>query len=351
MRKIVFCFGLFMSTTSLFAQWTGSNPISLTDNAYINGKLGIGSTVMPRSFNIFKTHVGLPAFGAALESYTTGFRITHNWAGTSGGPYTPHQYDFSADASKFYLTYFNTGLPSAGTSLMVVTKEGKVGIGTQSPNARLHVADDGTTALDAHLEGFTLIDGYESSLLFGRQTGAAYGEWGIEYNNVAGGLNFWKPAGGTTGYAGTNYHIFIKNDGKVGINTNNPTARLTVNGNVLIGDPATISIPNANYKLFVETGILTEKVKVALETTADWADYVFQKDYQLMPLKQVENYIDLNGHLPGVPSAEEVKENGIDVAKMDAKLLEKIEELTIYVIELKKENEAIKAELEQLKNK
>jgi trimeric autotransporter adhesin len=64
---------------------------------------------------------------------------------------------------------------------------------------------------------------------------------------------------------------------------------------------------------------------------------------------EVDAFIRQHGHLPGVPAAEEVKEQGIDMALMDAKLLEKIEELTLYVIELKKENEAIKAQLNSLK--
>jgi hypothetical protein len=99
----------------------------------------------------------------------------------------------------------------------------------------------------------------------------------------------------------------------------------------------------------VVSGILTEKVKVALKTTADWADYVFDKHYKLMPLNQLEHFLTQNKHLPNVPSAEEVVKNGIDVAKMDAKLLEKIEELTLYLIQLNKKVEALSKETEALK--
>jgi len=122
---------------------------------------------------------------------------------------------------------------------------------------------------------------------------------------------------------------------------------------IVIGSVTT----NSNYKLFVETGILTEKVKVAVKNTSNWSDYVFNKDYKLLSLGEVESYIQKNKHLPGVPSAEEVVKDGIDMATMDAKLLEKIEELTLYMIELKKENESIrqenaliKKEVELLKN-
>src|SRR5690606_910854 len=96
------------------------------------------------------------------------------------------------------------------------------------------------------------------------------------------------------------------------------------------------------YRLFVEDGILTEKVKVAVKNTSDWADYVFADEYKLMPLEQVEKFVKENNHLPNVPSAVEVVESGIDVAKMDAKLLEKIEELTLYIIQQQKEINELK---------
>ncbi|HEY0978905.1 MAG TPA: hypothetical protein VGE21_15650 [Flavobacteriales bacterium] len=98
----------------------------------------------------------------------------------------------------------------------------------------------------------------------------------------------------------------------------------------------------AGYRLYVDDGILTEKVKVAIQTTVNWADHVFAPDYALMPLNEVQEFISCNGHLPGVPSAEEMVKEGLDVAKTDAMLMAKIEELTLYMLQLK-------AELEQLK--
>lgn len=73
-----------------------------------------------------------------------------------------------------------------------------------------------------------------------------------------------------------------------------------------------------------------------------WADYVFKPDYRLMPLNELESFIKTNNHLPNIPTEREVKAQGINVAEMNAKLLQKVEELTLYVIELKKENEKIK---------
>jgi hypothetical protein len=71
-----------------------------------------------------------------------------------------------------------------------------------------------------------------------------------------------------------------------------------------------------------------------------WSDFVFDKGYKLRPLKEVESFIKTNGHLPEIPSAKEVAKEGIDLGAMDAKLLQKVEELTLYMIELKQELEA-----------
>lgn len=112
-----------------------------------------------------------------------------------------------------------------------------------------------------------------------------------------------------------------------------------IDGQLRIG--TSVSMPSG-YKLYVEEGILTEKLKVAVKTTTHWSDFVFADNYELASLNDVENYINKNKHLPGVPSAEEVVKEGIDVATMDAKLLQKIEELTLYVIEQQKEIELLK---------
>ena len=188
-----------------------------------------------------------------------------------------------------------------------------IGIGTTTPAAALHVKDDGTSNLDAKLEGFTLIDGAQASLLLGTTTGAPYGEWGIEYNNSGSntGLNFWRPSG-SGGFG--NYFLFIKDNGNVGIGTDDPKG----------------------YKLAVKGSMIAEEVVVKLY--ANWPDYVFTEKYGLMSLDEVESYINENSHLPNVPSAEEVEEEGINLGEMDAILLQKIEELTLYVIDLKKEN-------------
>lgn len=107
-----------------------------------------------------------------------------------------------------------------------------------------------------------------------------------------------------------------------------------VQGRMKIGN---VTTPSANnYSLYVEKGILAESFKCAIKSTSDWSDYVFDECYQLRSLDEVEDYLTKNKHLPDVPSAEEMVKNGMDVAKTNALLLRKIEELTLYVIDLKK---------------
>ncbi len=125
----------------------------------------------------------------------------------------------------------------------------------------------------------------------------------------------------------------------------NGAARMTITteGNVGIGTTAP-----GTYTLAVE-GTLGARV-IEVKATA-WADFVFDKDYKLMPLSEVEDSIKANKHLPGVPAEEQVKKEGINVVAMDAILLKKIEELTLYIIEQNKRIEAIEKENAILKEK
>lgn len=119
-----------------------------------------------------------------------------------------------------------------------------------------------------------------------------------------------------------NYNLIVGN-GKVGIGTNDP----------------------GNYELAVEGTIGAREVVV---TQASWSDFVFEEDYKLNSLDKVESYIKKNKHLPDIPSEKEIKENGLSMADMMAKQMQKIEELTLYVIELKKENKNLSGRLASL---
>lgn len=109
--------------------------------------------------------------------------------------------------------------------------------------------------------------------------------------------------------------------------------------------PTTVGTANVSaYNLFVKGGILTEEVRVNLQS--GWADYVFAKDYQLLPLQDVENFINANGHLPNVPSAKQVETDGIELGNISKIQQEKIEELTLYIIEQNKTNELQNRQIE-----
>ncbi len=127
------------------------------------------------------------------------------------------------------------------------------------------------------------------------------------------------------------------------------TANSTSNGNIYLGSSSAFPNTTGNYKLFVEGGILTEKVKVALRSSANWADYVFADNYKLMPLSEVEKFVAVNKHLPGIESASELSKNGLDLAAMQSKQMEKIEELTLYIINQNKTIEQNQKEMEALK--
>ena len=90
------------------------------------------------------------------------------------------------------------------------------------------------------------------------------------------------------------------------------------------------------------------EIKVQLAPTAD---FVFNDNYELKELTEIESFIKENRHLPDIPSGKEIEENGVNLGEMDAKLLQKIEELTLYVIDINKEVEKLKKENELLKEK
>ncbi|MFZ4549387.1 MAG: hypothetical protein ACOYN4_18215, partial [Bacteroidales bacterium] len=108
---------------------------------------------------------------------------------------------------------------------------------------------------------------------------------------------------------------------------------------------------DGKYNLYVTGGILTEELQVQLKPGADWPDYVFAPEYKLRKLKDVECFISKNQHLPDLPSSENIKNDGINVGEMNALLLKKIEELTLYVIELEKKYETLEGRISMEPNK
>ncbi len=137
--------------------------------------------------------------------------------------------------------------------------------------------------------------------------------------------------------AGTAKHLRIAQDG--GDTYINQNA-----GNVLIGK---ISQVNKTYKLDVAGNVRANKIVV----NTSGADFVFELGYKLPSLQSVEAYINQYKHLPGIDSAKQMQNDGLDVGEMNTKLLQKVEELTLYVIELQNQNKQIKEELKKLSDK
>ncbi|MEW7289450.1 hypothetical protein [Aquimarina sp. 2304DJ70-9] len=174
-----------------------------------------------------------------------------------------------------------------GNTKFVINGTGKVGIGTTSPSYLLDV--NGALNLNKSVSSGVALRVKGSEALWYNGT---YFSWGY-----GGSWNYFKD--------------------RVGIGT---------------------SSPSSNYMLSVNGKIRAKEIRV--ET--GWADYVFEDEYELRTLEEVEAFIAKNGHLPDVPSAKEVEANGIELGSMDATLLRKLEEITLYLIELKKENEELK---------
>ena len=130
----------------------------------------------------------------------------------------------------------------------------------------------------------------------------------------------------------------------------NRDASSAATGKIYIGSAApSFPTTTGNYNLYVEGGILTEKVKVALRSSTFWADYVFAEDYKLMPLKEIAAFVKEKKHLPGVRSSAEIAKEGLDLAQMQSKQMEKIEELTLHAIQQEQRLDQQQQEIEDLK--
>ena len=227
-----------------------------------------------------------------------------------------------------------------------VTPNGVGVFGVTSPTARLHIAAGTATANTAPLKLTTGTNlstteagaiEYDGTHLYFTATNG-----GTRYQlDQQSGSSGWA-LGGNSGTSSSNFigttdaqnlalktnnvqRLLISSSGNVGIGTSNPQAKLAVNGD-----------------------IFSTKVKV---TQSGWSDYVFEKDYKLPTLAEVEKYIQQHKHLPDVPSAEKAEKDGLDLGDNQSVLLKKIEELTLYVIDINKKVEKLSAENEALKKK
>jgi hypothetical protein len=189
------------------------------------------------------------------------------------------------------------------TPLFQVRQDGNVGIGTTSPASKL-VVSDGTTAISFSPNSGASALGFNRNAFDGTIFNPSISAWQFSSRDDRFTLE---------GYNGPSHDLLtVLKNGNVGIGTTTP----------------------GSFKLAVNGKIWSQEVNVAM--TNPGPDYVFEKSYNLLPLSQLETYINQNKHLPEVPSAKEMEENGLNLKEMNLILLRKIEELTLHVIDQSK---------------
>jgi len=194
-----------------------------------------------------------------------------------------------------------------------------VGIGTSSPMGKLHI-HDATHNTTLYITPGSTFSGDSATIMFSEDHNATYGMYWM-YDGAGNEMELWGK-NSTTFYGP---HLTVKRN----------------SGDVAIGN----NFANA-YRLSVDGKIMCEEVRVSLEE--DWPDYVFNKNYNLPTTRKLEKFIDANGHLPNIPSADEINDSGIEVGEMQRLMMEKIEELTLYIIEQQKHIEKLEGKISKI---
>jgi len=287
--------GLFSNTTgsynttygfqSLYSNNTGTNNTANGYTAGFDNTSGIGNTFI---------------------GYNTGRGVTTgNYNTIIGGSVT----GLSSSLSNNIII-----ADGQGNQRINVNSSGYVGIGTASPTAQLHTTG---TVLFAGLA----LNSSPTNVIVSDASG---------HIGYAPASSF---AGSGGGGSGTSYWTAS------GANVYNSNT-----GVVIIGNVPTTLFSDANLKLAVNGDIYSQKLVV---TTTGWSDYVFDPGYKLIPLRELEAFVNKNRHLPGIPSASEVEKDGIDVGANQNALLKKVEELTLYTIEQGKKMEEQQKTIEE----
>jgi hypothetical protein len=252
-----------------------------------------------------RLHVKSPSdtpWGFVVEAGSSSKIVGIGHDGTNG--YVSTSYLGSSGYSPLHLRTSNL-------TRLAISTEGLVGIGTPIPNTKLEVVGTGGSTVDLKVNGRI-------------QTGDASNAGGVWINSPASMLFIGQQGPSSVGFYNNGaWRLIADVNGNVGIGTTSPNHKLTVNG-IIYG----------------------KEVKVNLSVPGP--DYVFENTYDLPSLQEVSAYINANKHLPEVPSAKEMEANGINVGEMNMILLKKIEELTLYLIDLKKDNELSKTKIEKM---
>ncbi|HEY3406144.1 MAG TPA: hypothetical protein VGK59_22310 [Ohtaekwangia sp.] len=351
MKGLFLLCATFVASFSLYAQFNTSNPPHIY---YTGGNVGIGTSTP--AFNLDVNGV-IKSSGPMMSSAGFYFNTTPAFIQGTGNVYMPA------------LRLLVGGGPSSSSvgvlSLQVSSSATSYGSLTPSESA-LYIRANNTTNGNFTVTSFA--DGNGTDI-------AQMGSINANHTTHSGKLFFaTRPSGGSL-----TQRLIIDENGNVGIAKTNPgytldvngainatsilvngvpvsgssmqwlsgTSAVYYNGNVGIGNFATAS--TGSFKLAVDGKIGAREIHVTLANP--WPDYVFDTNYKLMPLDEVEQFVQTHKHLPEIPSAQVMEKEGLQLGEMNTLLVKKIEELTLYMIELKKEVDMIKAENEELKNR